>query len=323
MKCFFMENTTRLLLRHQATLHRHQVLIVGCDDVAQKQLAENITLHSDDYLVIGSDSSMLPVLSSNTDLVVVVLPKSREQLAFWLSSLAGQITAPIEVWLVGPTKGGIRGGVTTLTEYAGDIVQVDSARHCKVFSARLRAAPFESLASLRQWQVGDLEVFSFPGVFSHGRADPATDLLLGVLVQQSLVGEALDIGCGAGVIAATLARRGLSVTAVDVSATAVASTAETLSRNGLSAKVLRSDVFDQVKGKFDLLITNPPFHEGTRRTIAVTERLIAQAPEYLKPRGGLWMVANQGLPYGDMLKKAFKKVDVVGENRHFRVWRAQ
>lgn len=328
-----MENTTRLLQRHQASLLSRHVLMVGADDLGLKELtAASLHLHSDDTSLLAEQAAMLPVIEKATDLLVVILPKSREQLVFWLASLAGQIQAPMELWLVGASNGGVRGGVTTLKAFTDEVVQRDSARHCKLFVTTLLPADFSQDAFEKTWAcdvfpanstLKPFQVSSYPGVFSHGRADPGTDLLLKTLEPLSMRGSALDVGCGAGVISVVLAQKGCAVTAVDVSATAVFAATQTVKQNGQKASVFCSDVFNQVQGRFDQIVTNPPFHDGTRRTTAVTQRLIEQAPQYLAARGVLWVVANQGLPYEDWLRGAFTSVEVVAENNRFRVWRAQ
>ncbi|MFN3714984.1 MAG: methyltransferase [Alcanivoracaceae bacterium] len=328
-----MENTTRLLQRHEATLAQHRVLIVDADDPAVAQLpTRTLALHSDDSSLPGRQPDWLPVLPEGTDLAIVILPKSRERLRLLLASLAGQIRAPLTVWLVGAAKGGIRGGASDLADYADTVVAEDSARHCKLFSARLRPAPFTLDEFRRHWQYDNLRVESLPGVFSHGRLDDGTALLLDTLLLDKLflnklampsAGSCvLDIGCGAGIISSVLARAGISVTAVDLSATAAAATRATLAANGLSATVLAGDLYAPISGRFDLIITNPPFHDGMHRTTAVSQQLILDAPRYLREQGRLILVANQGLPYGEWLQQAFRQVSVLAENRRFRVWQA-
>ncbi|MEE4250005.1 MAG: methyltransferase [Alcanivoracaceae bacterium] len=318
-----MENTTRLLQRHEATLAQHHVLIVEADDPALANLpARSLQLHSDDSSLPGRQQSWLPVLPTDTDLAVIILPKSRDRLRLVLACLAGQIHKPLLVWLVGPTGGGIKGGATDLADKADTVIAEDSARHCKLFSASLRPAPFSLDNQRCHWSLEGLQVVSYPGVFSHGRLDEGSALLLQVLAQQDLSGSVLDMGCGAGVLSATLARAGLTVTAVDVSATAVAATLETLQANGLHAQVLAGDLYGPIRGRFDQIITNPPFHDGLQRTTSISERLIMQAPNYLKDGGRLILVANQGLPYETWLNKAFARVGILAESRRFRVWQA-
>lgn len=319
-----MENTTRLLRRHDERLRGRAVVVAEADDAALAGLpAASLLLCSDDSTLPGRQADWLPRGPVTADLLVVIMPKSRERLRLVLACLAGQISGPTPVWLVGISQGGVRGGATELAACCDNVVLEDSARHCKLYSGLLRPAPFVLDEHQRRWQHDGLTVVSYPGVFSHGRLDDGTALLLEWLAGQTLSGRALDLGCGAGILSAWLARAGLEVSAVDISATAVAATQATLAANLLHARVSAGDLYAAVTGRFDLIVSNPPFHDGLARTTATTERLIREAPAHLKEGGRLVLVANQGLPYEARLRQAFRHLEVAAENRHFRVWLAR
>lgn len=320
-----MENTTRLLQRQAALLAGRRVLIIDANDEALGALpATHLQLHGDLASLPLDQVAPVPQIPADTDLLIVILPKARERLDMLLATLAGALSAPMECWLVGPGKGGIRGALKQFARFTSTEPEpVDSARHCKLYRGELLpAAPASAADFVRRWPLGDLTLCSLPGVFSHGRLDDGTDLLLDALSEHLPAGPVLDIGCGAGVLTATLAARGLAVTAVDVSATAVAATQMTLAENGLQAEVHHSDLYQAVPGRFRTLCTNPPFHEGLTHTTDISRRLIGEAPKHLLPGGQLLLVANQGLPYGDWLREHFAQVSVVRENRRFKVWRA-
>lgn len=322
-----MENSTRLLWRQEERLAPRRILVVEANDPALAGLpAEQLYLHADDYTVAAPQWAPLPTVPADVDLVILPLPKAGERLELLLRALAGAVAAPLELWLVGPAKGGIRGGVSRLAGYADGIELMDSARHCKLYRAMLRPGPGPAL-TLEQVEtcipVQGLQVVSYPGVFSHGRLDPGSALLLDALNEQPPRGPVLDMGCGNGVISAVLARAGCQVSASDVSATAVAAATATLERNGLTGRVVGGDLYSTVGGRYQTLVTNPPFHDGRERTMTITRRLIEQAPSHLADEGQLWMVANRELPYAQWLDKAFRQVQVVSETNRFRVYRAR
>ena len=128
-------------------------------------------------------------------------------------------------------------------------------------------------------------------------------------------GAFLDIGTGSGAIAVTLAAElpSAKVLAADVSHGALRVARENARRHGVAVRVafLCADAFSALKcgDRFDVVVSNPPYvSEGEWNRLpaevhnfeppgallagadglAVLRRLVAEAGEYLVPRGGLW-----------------------------------
>src|SRR5699024_11729117 len=99
-------------------------------------------------------------------------------------------------------------------------------------------------------------------------------------------------------------------------------TEATLALHEVAASVQGADLYGDLKQRFDVICTNPPFHEGIKRTTVTTETLIQQAPQYLTAADELWMVANHGLPYEELLRQHFAHVETIASNNRFVVWRA-
>jgi release factor glutamine methyltransferase len=71
----------------------------------------------------------------------------------------------------------------------------------------------------------------------------------------------LDLGTGTGAIGISLAKRQLKwkITLSDVSAEALKITRKNVINNNVNVVILQSDMFSEVSGKFDLIISNPPY----------------------------------------------------------------
>jgi 16S rRNA (guanine1207-N2)-methyltransferase len=161
-----------------------------------------------------------------------------------------------------------------------------------------------------------------PTAFAEGKLDEGTRLLLEVL-EVHATDIALDIGCGAGYIGmhiARLANKG-QVTMVDASLAAVDAARYMVEQSGMTnVQVLASDGTQAVKAqRFDLVVTNPPFHLGGIHTTEIAERFIREAAQVLRPRGRFYLVANRFLKYEPTLQACFHSVEEVGGNTRYKV----
>ena len=167
-----------------------------------------------------------------------------------------------------------------------------------------------------------LDTLYSPSVFAQGKLDEGTRLLIEALQVQP-ADEALDIGCGAGYLGLHIARQASRghVTMVDASLATVALAQRNITESGLpNINVLPSDGAQAVLSqRFDLVVTNPPFHQGGIQTTEIAERFIREAAHVLRPQGRFYLVANRFLKYEPTLKAHFNKVAEVGGNTRFKV----
>ncbi|MGX1777091.1 class I SAM-dependent methyltransferase [Nocardia brasiliensis] len=132
------------------------------------------------------------------------------------------------------------------------------------------------------------------GIYANRPAatDPTPNDRLVETVTDLPPGAALDLGCGNGADALWLARRGWRVTAVDISAVAVARLAESAAAHGLGARVRaeRHDMRESFPpGHFDL-ITAHYLHTPFELDRAAVLRRAAHALRV----GGLLLVVDHG-----------------------------
>ena len=139
------------------------------------------------------------------------------------------------------------------------------------------------------------------GVFSAGRLDPGTAVLLrkGDLPTAATAGVFLDLGCGYGPIAAVLATEAPQalVYAIDVNSRARELAAENAASLGVAERVRVAEP-DHVPAEvtFDQIWSNPPTHVGKAELHAVLDRWLPR----LAPDGVAWLVINRHLG-GDSL----------------------
>ena len=151
--------------------------------------------------------------------------------------------------------------------------------------------------------------------------EPREDsLLLAEVVEKEAHGEVLDIGTGSGVQAFAASKKADAVLGVDVNRDAVNFTRTEAKKMGIkNVRFIRSDLFEKVKGKFDLIIFNPPYlpeepglFEGSEQWAGgktgreVIERFANSVKKYLKPDGKILIVISS-LTGLDEVKKIFQE----------------
>ena len=109
---------------------------------------------------------------------------------------------------------------------------------------------------------------------------------------------------------------------VDVEALALLSAAETLKLNGMGAEIFSSDGLGGLEASFDLIISNPPFHQGHKTKSRMSMHLLEDAGNYLNANGSVVVVVNRHLPYSGWLEGKFRKTQVLASNSQYQVLHA-
>ncbi|MDR0781822.1 MAG: methyltransferase [Pseudomonadales bacterium] len=197
-------------------------------------------------------------------------------------------------------------------------------------AARLTHSDYHALHLIGEWE--GLLLWSKHGIFAWDRIDDGSRLLLEHLPsalahrhagqRDAAALSALDLGCGYGLLALALGKQGIGrVLATDNNAAAVHVTAHNLAQYALpgSFQVILDDCASSLNERVDLLVCNPPFHQGFAVEGALTDRFLAAAGRLIKPKGQALFVVNAFIPLERKAAEVFSEVKTLANNRRFKV----
>ncbi len=280
--------------------------------VAERALAENAAALG---LTAFSHHSLAEVASTDARLALVRLPRALDA----LDAIAREVARGSDPG-ADPGVALLAGGMLKhMSLGANDVLRVSFER-LDVSLARQKARvlvardprPAGELAALEPARARDadlgLEVVAVAGAFAGASVDIGARALIAALDRAPRSdGTIIDLACGTGLIATTLARLnpGARVVASDVSAAAVESARLTAEANGVTIDVVQDDGLGaQPDASADLIALNPPFHVGAAVHTGIAHRLFAEAARVLRPGGELWVVFNSHLQYAPALERA-------------------
>lgn len=318
--------------RHQHLWQRYaKMLVVGQipADFAP-DCAAQLCFWGDTYQPDSSPApAFRPPLLDGIDAVVILLPKSRALLARLLAELAADYAGKA-CFLLGAKAEGIQGGARQFAAFVNGGQKIDSARHCQLWQGVLPQKDYQIDDFIEyfdyQCQQIKLQLTSLAGVFNHGSLDAGTAFLLATLQQYPLpiAQKALDFGAGCGVLGVYLktVQGDCAVDLLDNSRAAIYSSQKSALGNQVAINTIWADKISDLSGGYDVIVANPPFHQGVAVDYQISAQFFKDALVQLNLGGSLTIVANGFLPYPALLTQIFGNCQELARNSQFKVLRA-
>lgn len=250
--------------------------------------------------------------------VLVLLPRQRDA-ARALLARAIRASAPDGLLIISvANNAGARSSQADLERLAGPVSSLSKCK-CRVVWTSLADAHInwplvDEWAALNSMQtVANGRFASVPGLFAWNRVDAASKLLAEHL-PATLTGRCADLGAGYGYLSVELLRRCPHVTRIDLYDAERRALAPARINLANAARECSSDAaidyfwHDVTAGldcTYDVIVSNPPFHQGRADQPELGQAFILAAANALAPHGQLWLVANRHLPYEAMFAAHF------------------
>lgn len=114
--------------------------------------------------------------------------------------------------------------------------------------------------------------------------------------------EVLDVGTGSGLLGLFCAIQGATVTATDVNEIALHHAHKAADKLGVKLRLVLSDLFSNVQGRFDCVLFNPPYLPSTTITdptvdggpmgVSLVKTFLDDLPNHLKTSGTAFLLLS-------------------------------
>ena len=173
-------------------------------------------------------------------------------------------------------------------------------------------------------QLEDKTLFSKPGIFGWQKIDKGSAFLVEHLPHflKHLPQDAtlLDLGCGYGYIAACTSQYNFKrIVATDNNAAALAACQQNFKELNIAGEIIADDAGSNIKERFNIVLCNPPFHQGFTTDGRLTDKFLTTTKRVLRRSGKGLFVVNSFVPLPKKAENFFDSVEIVAENQSFKL----
>ncbi|MXR70175.1 methyltransferase [Shewanella sp. JBTF-M18] len=268
------------------------------------------------------------------NLVLMKLPKNLNYFIHQLQRLSQSLAPNTPVYIGAKAKAINKALLETIAKHLGPASASLAWKKTRVITCiadgKPRAQPSEVSWPVKEF---NLTISNLSNVFAANKLDIGARIMLDNLPAGQF-DTIVDLGCGNGILGlrAKQCYPGAEVHFVDESEMAITSARQNWLANKLDnpEQAMPQGHFhwddclthlgDEIKP--DLVLCNPPFHQGEAITDHIAWQMFLDAFHKLRPGGMLQVVGNRHLGYHIKLKRIFKNCETAASNGKFVILRA-
>lgn len=292
--------------------------------LSRAAIAENLARNGLDPVPTSHHIAGDELPSGHFDTVVIQIPKTTAMLEHQLQAIAACTSPDTRIVGAAMARHIHRSTLEAFERFIGPTTTSLATRKARLIHADRTDAPQHYAPPEATEFITDrgLRIAQLPGTFSADHVDIGTALLIDVLASRPVAPPGTlvaDLGCGNGVLAASMATTWpeAQFLLIDASDQAIAAARTTWHWNELGdrATFAADDGFaTTADASIDMVITNPPFHQGHAVDASLTDRLLADSGRVLTADGTAYVVAQRHLNLHTKLKRWFRSVAVVSKH---------
>ncbi|WP_051686938.1 class I SAM-dependent methyltransferase [Microbulbifer sp. HZ11] len=271
---------------------------------------------------------------AGSDFSQIIYPVSKEKAAVHhvINSAPLVLRENGELILLGSKNSGIKTYAQKAAQYLG--TQKSLQKHGTEYLSRNNfpvgttlGAPLDD--SEYPWLRALIELdglYSKPGLFGWNKIDVGSALLANHLADhmRPALFTAVDLGCGYGYLSRELSKLApqAHILATDNNAAALLACEKNFTESKIPGEVIPGDAGSEIaSASADMILCNPPFHQGFQVEGDLTTRFLDQAARILRPKGTALFVVNEFIPLGKKAEERFQQVELLEKARGFCIYR--
>ena len=331
------DSADELILQHSGTipLSGKRILIINDHFGALSRGLKDfdISVYTDSYISYQSillnnprQDFLLNNLNQLTgiyDYVLIQLPKNMSYFEDILCHLTHHLAATSKIICGSMVKHLAPASFDLLNKYIGQTTTSLAVKKSRLIFAAFEKEKVKSPYPLEvKFALLDQELIQQSNLFSREKLDIGTRFLLGNLP----VGDyktILDLGCGNGIVGIMAKKINPQATIIfsDESQMAILSASANYKRIfSNNAEVYWTNCYEnRPSNSLDLVICNPPFHQGHSIGDFIAWQMFNDAKNSLRSGGFIRVIGNSHLKYQVSLKKIFGNSQIIASNAKFMI----